>query len=117
MTHPIQIYPVKMSKLRERRKQPSAPPGVLRGEPRAWLAREPIDPAPHSTQRPGHHWNPHLVLQLLSAALHCAAQAALLGLLFISNLSIADGDFGLVRWRGAGVAHQTLGNPGFTLKG
>ena len=50
----------------------------------------------------------HLVLQLLPAALHCAAQAALLGLLFISNLSIADGDFGLVRRGGAGVAHETL---------
>lgn len=50
----------------------------------------------------------HLVLQLLPAALHCAAQAALLGLLFISNLSVTDGDFGLVSWGGAGVAHETL---------
>lgn len=58
----------------------------------------------------------HLVLQLLSAALHCAAQAALLGLLLVSTLSIADGDFGFVSWGRAGVPHQTLRNPGFTLK-
>lgn len=50
----------------------------------------------------------HLVLQLLPAALHCAAQAALLRLLLVSNLAIADGDFGFVSWGCAGVAHQTL---------
>lgn len=115
-THPIRSIPWKWVNS-ERRKQLSAPPGALQGEPCTWLAREPTNPAPHCPQRPRHHQNPHLVLQLLSAALHCAAQAALLGLLLISNLPIADGDFGLVRWRSAGVAHQTLGHPGFTLKG
>lgn len=50
----------------------------------------------------------HLVLQLLPAAFHCAAQAALLRLLLVSNLAIADGDFGFVSWGCAGVAHQTL---------
>lgn len=59
---------------------------------------------------------PHLVLQLLPAALYCAAQAALLGLLLISRLSVTDGNLGFVCWGGTGVAHQTLWNSGFALK-
>jgi hypothetical protein len=59
---------------------------------------------------------PHLILQLLTTPLNCTAQAALLGLLFICNLPITDGDLGLVSRRGAGMAHQTFGNPRFALK-
>lgn len=59
----------------------------------------------------------HLCQQVLTAALDVLAHAALLGLLVVARLAVADGHLGLIGGRGVLVADGALGHAQLALEG